>query len=309
MGLGKTISVVSLIARTLPSARTFGGASFHNPPPKPVPVAPAAPAAPFTAAHFAGSVWGMPSVTPSTSNSKSSGTSTPTPSAQEQAKDKAKSRAAVEDAQRAARLKTTSRATLIVCPLSTVANWEDQFRDHWAGEVVIVGGTPGGQVMPAQPMPNGQPGFAPHAMISGSSHTGAERIRVYVYHGASRRPDPAYLADFDAVITTYSTLAVEYSRQVKSLEPIRQAQAQARQEEDEEDDDDDASDSGSSDGGIEEVDQYGEVINVGGTAGGRKKVKKGVKRKKPGAMFTVGPEATSPLQSVHWFRVVLDEAQ
>ncbi|KAJ1301553.1 hypothetical protein OPQ81_008801 [Rhizoctonia solani] len=302
MGLGKTISVVSLIARTLSSARAYGGASLHTPPPKPVPAAPAAPAAPFTAAHFAGSVWGMPSVTPSSSNSKSSGTSTPTP-AQDQNKDKAKSRTALEDAQRAARLKTTSRATLIVCPLSTVANWEDQFKDHWGGEVVIVGGSASGTVMPAQPMPNGQPGFAPHAVLSGSPHTGAERIRVYVYHGASRRPDPAYLADFDAVITTYSTLAVEYSRQVKSLEPIRAAQAQARQEEDEEEEEDgDASDSASSDG-IEETDQYGEVINSS-----RKKVKKGVKRKKPGAMFTVGPEATSPLQSVNWFRIVLDEA-
>ncbi|CAE6502799.1 unnamed protein product [Rhizoctonia solani] len=302
MGLGKTISVVSLIARTLKSARAFGGASFHTPPPKPVPAAPAAPATPFTAAHFAGSVWGMPSVTPSSSNSKSSGTSTPTP-AQDPNKDKAKSRTAVEDAQRAARLKTTSRATLIVCPLSTVANWEDQFKDHWGGEVVIVGGSPGGQVLPAQPMPNGQPGFAPHAVLSGNPHTGAERIRVYVYHGPSRRPDPAYLADFDAVITTYSTLAVEYSRQVKSLEPIRAAQAQAKQEEDEEEEDDgDGSDSASSDG-IEETDQYGEVISSS-----RKKVKKGVKRKKPGAMFTVGPEATSPLQSVNWFRIVLDEA-
>ncbi|KAF8756200.1 SNF2 family N-terminal domain [Rhizoctonia solani] len=254
------------------------GASMHTPAPKPVPVAPAAPAAPFTAAHFAGSVWGMPSVSASSSsNSKSSGTSTPTP-VQDPNKDKAKSRTAVEDAQRAARLKTTSRATLIVCPLSTVANWEDQFRDHWAGEVVIVGGTE-------------------------CAH-GAERIRVYVYHGASRRPDPAYLADFDAVITTYSTLAVEYSRQVKSLEPIRAAQAQARQEEDDEDDDDgEGSDNSASSDGIEETDQYGEVI---GSA--RKKVKKGVKRKKPGAMFTVGPEATSPLQSVNWFRIVLDEA-
>ncbi|CAE6447713.1 unnamed protein product [Rhizoctonia solani] len=300
MGLGKTISVVSLIARTLDSARSYGGASLHTPAPKPIPVAPAAPAAPFTAAHFAGSVWGMPSITPSSSNSK---LSTPTP-APDPNKDKAKSRAALEDAQRAARLKTTSRATLIVCPLSTVANWEDQFKDHWGGEVVIVGGSPGGQVMPAQPMPGGQPGFAPHAVISGSSHTGAERIRVYVYHGPSRRPDPAYLADFDAVITTYSTLAVEYSRQVKSLEPIRAAQAQARQEEEEDEDEEDgnASDSASSDG-IEETDQYGEVISSA-----RKKVKKGVKRKKPGAMFTVGPEATSPLQSVNWFRIVLDEA-
>ncbi|KAG9118944.1 hypothetical protein FRC07_006271 [Ceratobasidium sp. 392] len=307
MGLGKTISVVSLIARTLPSARAFGAVSIHNPAPKPVPVTPTTPSTPFTAAHFAGSVWGMPAVTPSKSSSSLSSAQPSTSNgASTNAKDKDKgkpSRTAIEDAQRAARLKTTSRATLIVCPLSTVANWEDQFRDHWAGEVVIVGGTAGGTVMPAQPMPNGAPGFTPNAMISGNAHSGAERIRVYVYHGASRRPDPAYLADFDAVITTYSTLAVEYSRQVKSLEPIRQAQAQAHEEEEEEEEDDDGSDSGSSDGGIEEIDQFGEVIG-----GGRKKVKKGVKRKKPGAMFTTGPEATSPLQSVRWFRIVLDEA-
>ena len=49
---------------------------------------------------------------------------------------------------RACRLKTKSRATLIVCPLSTVVNWEEQFREHWRGEVEVVGG--GGGICPTQ---------------------------------------------------------------------------------------------------------------------------------------------------------------
>src|ERR1700692_361967 len=40
---------------------------------------------------------------------------------------------------RACRIKSKSRATLIVCPLSTVSNWEDQFKEHWKGEVTVVG--------------------------------------------------------------------------------------------------------------------------------------------------------------------------
>ncbi len=42
-------------------------------------------------------------------------------------------------------------------------------------------------------------------------------FRIYVYHGNARRPDPAFLADFDAVITTYATLASEYSKQMRSM--------------------------------------------------------------------------------------------
>ncbi|QRW06026.1 hypothetical protein RhiLY_05025 [Ceratobasidium sp. AG-Ba] len=258
MGLGKTISVVSLIARTLPSARAFGADSIHNPVLKPVPVTPTTPSAPFTAAHFAGSVWAAFYILKrqrqgerqgKTFSNGDRGCSTGCEAENDFSRD------------------------FDCVPTFDSSELGRSVQRSWAGEVVIVGGTGGGTVMPAQPMPNGVPGFQPHAMISGNPHAGAERIRVYVYHGASRRPDPAYLADFDAVITTYSTLAVEYSRQVKSLEPIRQAQAQAHEEEEEEDDDDDASDSGSSDGGIEEIDQYGEVINGG--SGGRRKVKKG----------------------------------
>jgi SNF2 family DNA or RNA helicase len=97
-------------------------------------------------------------------------------------------------------------------------------------------------------------------------------LRVYVYHGNARRLDPNFLADFDVVITTYSTLATEFSKQTRSLE----------------DGDDGASDSGNE------------------ANGKPAKATKTGKRKRP---TTNGTEATSPLQGVHWFRVILDEAQ
>ncbi|KAG0230048.1 hypothetical protein BGW41_002636 [Actinomortierella wolfii] len=69
-----------------------------------------------------------------------------------------------------------SHGTLIVCPLSTVQNWEEQFGAH----------------------------------LSQGSNT-----HVYVYHGGTRVSDPRYLAQFDVVITTYNLLGSEYSRECK----------------------------------------------------------------------------------------------
>ena len=60
-----------------------------------------------------------------------------------------------------------SCATLIVAPLSTVTNWEDQIL----------------------------------------THTKPDSLKVYVYHGANRIRDPLKLAEYDVVITTYSILA------------------------------------------------------------------------------------------------------
>ena len=39
-----------------------------------------------------------------------------------------------------------------------------------------------------------------------------------MYHGNARRLDTTFLADFDVVITTYSTVATEYPEQTHSLE-------------------------------------------------------------------------------------------
>jgi SNF2 family DNA or RNA helicase len=272
MGLGKTITCVSLMAATIQSARAFAASPLTIEKPNPDG---------FNqpdAAHFSGRVWGMPEIDPNMS-----------------AKNKAKAQRAQDkleaQATRASRIKTKSRATLILCPLSTVANWEEQFREHWKGEVHVVGGS-GSSCAAAvaassssssssgQTNTDTKPDQKPRRVRQGTP------LRVYVYHGNARRPDPAFLADFDAVITTYATLASEYSKQNRSITPA-----------DAEDDDD-----GSSDGGLE-VDAYGNAILK------LPKPKK-LKRKISGSFSgNAAVEATSALQSVHWFRVVLDEAQ
>ncbi|KAF8945286.1 hypothetical protein BGZ47_002958 [Haplosporangium gracile] len=75
-------------------------------------------------------------------------------------------------------VRTKSHATLIICPLSTVQNWEEQFEVH----------------------------------------VKKDALQVYVYHGGQRVSDPAYLAKHDVVITTYNLLGTEYSKECKSKE-------------------------------------------------------------------------------------------
>ncbi|EAU92715.2 DNA repair protein RAD5 [Coprinopsis cinerea okayama7 len=262
MGLGKTITCVSLIAATLPSARNFATTPLERPPPLP-----GRDVEMLDPSHFAGSVWGMPEVNQSASSNKGKAS---------KAQDKMES-----DYVRICRIKAKSRATLIICPLSTVANWEDQFREHWKGEVTVVGGNGG-----CPPQSNGHQSCpAEKSEAKPARVREGTPLRVYIYHGNARRPDPAFLADFDAVITTYATLASEFSKQTRST---------AVNEDDEED---------SSDVGPTEVDERGNaVIKLG-------KAKKGKKRKKTSVLANVANEVSSPLQSIHWFRVVLDEAQ
>lgn len=326
MGLGKTITVVSLIANTLTSASNYAGtlpirAPAPAPPPKPI----VKESAPLTAAHFAGSVWGMPDVSDDEEETVVATPSAPTPSmaglsAKAKSKMKAAEQRSAEELSRAARIKTKSRATLVVCPLSTVVNWEDQFKEHWAGEVIIVGGATGIPIAPSASssittsVPNsGWNAAGTSRGFPGSNSLGQQGtnpLRVYVYHGTSRRPDPNYLADFDAVITTYSTLASEFSKQSKSLAAAAggssangKAMKSEYDDEEEMEEDDDDDDDGSSDG-IAELDPYGREIP-------REKKKKTLKRKKPTGSGVQTPvnEISSPLQMVNWFRVVLDEAQ
>ncbi|KZV93796.1 hypothetical protein EXIGLDRAFT_612562 [Exidia glandulosa HHB12029] len=275
MGLGKTISCVALVAATLRQAREFGKQALDQLPPL---LSSATGGSFLQASHFAGSVWGMPD----TAASSSSGLS-----AKEAKKMKAQDKRAEEEYTRANRLKTRSRATLIVCPLSTVSNWEEQFREHWRGEVTVVGGA--GAVCPhagSSAAPTAPPTPGPScnaAALSTASLQAAIRearvrdgspMRIYIYHGNTRRPDPLFLADFDVVLTTYSTLASEYSKQTRST--------QLNDEDDAPSDDVSAMD-----------------VEDGSS-------KKKAKKRKP--RIAPGQEATSPLQMVHWFRIVLDEA-
>ncbi|KAM6258211.1 helicase-like transcription factor [Porphyrio hochstetteri] len=63
------------------------------------------------------------------------------------------------------------RATLVVCPLSVLSNWIDQFEQHI------------------------HPGF---------------HVNVYVYYGSDRSKDPSVLSEQDVVLTTYNILATDY---------------------------------------------------------------------------------------------------
>ncbi|KAI9206746.1 SNF2 family N-terminal domain-containing protein [Polychytrium aggregatum] len=65
-----------------------------------------------------------------------------------------------------------SRATLVVCPLSIISNWEEQI----------------------------------------DSHVKNKSFRVYVYHGPGRNSNIDFLASHDIVITTYSVLSIEFSK-------------------------------------------------------------------------------------------------
>ncbi|CAL1695094.1 unnamed protein product [Somion occarium] len=296
MGLGKTISCVALIAATMNSAQQFASSPLQLPPP-PQEAVPDEP--PLTADHFAGTVWGTPQLAPQPTSAKA------------KAKQARENDKAYAEYTRACRLKAKSRATLIICPLSTVVNWEDQFREHWQGQVTVVGGgggtscgqtfTPTAASIPSTPQPLiansswASSTSLPHSsqilkavdekLESAARGNEGTPLRVYVYHGNARRPDPAFLADFDAVITTYATLATEYSKQCRSATTA--------------DDDDD--DGGSSDG-FAEVDERGNAIVK------LRPKKNGVKKRKKSAAGSSGVECTSALQSVYWFRVVLDEA-
>ena len=63
-----------------------------------------------------------------------------------------------------------SKSTLLVCPLSTVANWEDQI----------------------------------------ASHIKPKTLKYYIYHGGSRLSDIGELAKYDIIITTYSIVSSEF---------------------------------------------------------------------------------------------------
>ncbi|KAK4678091.1 hypothetical protein QC764_0051630 [Podospora pseudoanserina] len=67
------------------------------------------------------------------------------------------------------------KATLLVCPLSTITNWEEQIKQHI------------------------EPG----------------KLNYYIYHGANRIKDSAQLARYDLVITTYGSVTSELNARLK----------------------------------------------------------------------------------------------
>lgn len=72
-------------------------------------------------------------------------------------------------------LKQNGRATLLVCPLSTINNWEEQIKLH---------------IKPGQ-------------------------MKYYIYHGSNRIKDAKLLVDYDMVLTTYGSVASEVTARNK----------------------------------------------------------------------------------------------
>ncbi|KAI5926168.1 SNF2 family N-terminal domain-containing protein [Camillea tinctor] len=130
MGLGKTLSILSLITSTLDDAEKWSKAT---------PIQPQAPP-------------------PRKNADPSRRFDVPTPQPLALTK-----------------LKQNGRATLLVSPLSTIANWEEQIKAHI------------------------KPGTFKH----------------YIYHGSNRLKDAAKLAEYDIVLTTYGSVASEVAARNK----------------------------------------------------------------------------------------------
>ncbi|KAJ2002463.1 hypothetical protein H4R26_003586 [Coemansia thaxteri] len=120
--------------------------------------------------------------------------------------------------------------TLIVCPLSTLGNWEEQVRIH----------------------------------------TRPRSLSVYAYHGNGRVNNPKKLCKYDIVLTTYNVVQVEYKRETRQL--VTELVALPR-----------SNGAGVFDSNSEE-DSSTKVYQI------------------PDDPYV------SPLQAVHWHRIVLDEA-
>ena len=76
--------------------------------------------------------------------------------------------------------KLNAKTTLLVCPLSTVTNWEEQIKQH---------------IHP-------------------------DTISFHIYHGSTRIKDPQKLANYDLVITTYGSVSNELSSRRKGKDGI-----------------------------------------------------------------------------------------
>ncbi|KAJ2805140.1 hypothetical protein H4R21_001371 [Coemansia helicoidea] len=120
--------------------------------------------------------------------------------------------------------------TLVVCPLSTLGNWEEQIQ----------------------------------------THVRARTLRVHAYHGGARCRDPRQLSRYDVVLTTFNVLQSEYSRETRQL-LLKEHEASGP----------------------------GPPRLFDGTSG---------EENSAGVFQIPANPYVSPLQAVHWNRVVLDEA-
>lgn len=286
MGLGKTLSVVSLIAATRKSSRKWAKSKMEEPEPASDGEQANANGSGIKASAMKTKVFGMP--TPDSDEEEVTGK----PMKRKKHDDEAEKKTTT----RRSRLSIRSKATLLVCPMSTITNWEEQIREHWDGLVELVGGAAG--VLPPKmwrpPKKKGEEESDEEDIF--------DTLRVYIYHGPARRSDPAFLATFDVVITSYNTLALEYTKQCSTGgEETPTTPGETAMNSGEEEDFGIGDTSINSRATKPEVEAEIKAVEVADAL--RKTKNKGKVAKR------IGPEQTSPLQAVDWFRVVLDEAQ
>jgi len=287
MGLGKTLSVVSLIAATRRQASKWGKLKFKVIPP---PDMNSEESSDIKSADITTKVYGMPDM-------DSDGEGPPGKSKKDHdRKRKHEADQVKTEALRRSRLVRKSKATLLVCPMSTITNWEDQIKEHWDGNVEIVGGSAG--VMPPKAIEKKWKPPKKDDELS-SDDEDFDSLRIYIYHGQSRRSDVEYLSGFDIVITSYNTLALEFSKQGGSSGEETPYTPDGE--------------------GSESIDTNGDVslnprptdpsveaeIKASEVADALRRSKK----KSKGPVSKFGSQFTSVLQAIDWFRVVLDEAQ
>ena len=198
MGLGKTLSIISLIAATRASASKWAKVKLETED------STAKPKVELDATGFKGRVFGMPDVDdtdPSTAQGK---------------KRKREETDKNLGSSRQSRIKTRSKGTLLVSPMSTINNWREQLSAHWNGTVELVGGEKG---IPPKDFTIKRRQHRKGISDDEDDETDDfDVLRVYIYHGPSRIPDPKYLAQFDLVITSYNVLALEYSKMCVNLQ-------------------------------------------------------------------------------------------
>lgn len=169
MGLGKTITVIATIAATVEEARQFQRGKINRKRGK------ASDGDDDDDGEDDFSVGALASGLQAGS-SKKARTSGSAAGKASNGKGKGKGKQKLMDIEslRLEHLVTRSKATLIVCPLTIVSNWEEQIKEHWKA---------------------------------------GKQPSIYIYHGPGRSTDAHYVGSYDIVMTTYATLASEFANQ------------------------------------------------------------------------------------------------